>query len=157
MKKVFIGSLLVIALYFFAGGSVKVNAQTVTGSIGNGTVGRGSSARGVVVLDIPGGLHVNSNRPASEYAIPTSVRVTGTGVKVGPVRYPRGKNQKFQFSEKPINVYDGRVSFPFTVSVPKNFRGDTVRVRAVVRYQACTDEVCYPPRDKDITFTARVR
>lgn len=157
MKKAFIGSLFAIALFFLAGGVSEINAQTVTGSIGNGSVSRGASARGVVVLDIPGGLHVNSNRPASEYAIPTSVRVTGTGVKVGAVRYPRGKSQKFQFSETPINVYDGRVSFPFTVAVPKNFRGDTVRVRAVVRYQACTDEVCYPPRNKDITLTARVR
>lgn len=155
MKKAIIGSLLVTALCFFAGS--EVNAQTISGSIGNGTVARGASARGVIVLDIPGGLHVNSNRPASEYAIPTSVRVTGSGVKVGAVRYPRGKNQKFQFSENLINVYDGRVSFPFTVTVPKNFRGDTVRVRAVVRYQACTDEVCYPPRNKDITLTARIR
>jgi DsbC/DsbD-like thiol-disulfide interchange protein len=157
MKKAFIGSVFAIALYFLAGGVSEANAQTVTGSIGSGSVARGAVARGVVVLDVPGGLHVNSNRPASEYAIPTSVRVSGTGVKVGPVRYPRGKTQKFQFSETPINVYDGRVSFPFTVTVPKNFRGNTVRVRAVVRYQACTDEVCYPPRNKEITLTARVR
>ena len=133
------------------------SSQTVTGAIGNGSVSRGSTARGSVVLSIPGGLHVNSNRPASEYAIPTTVRLTGTGVRVGRPTFPRGTNRKFQFSENLINVYEGTVRFPFTVNVPAGFKGDTIRVRAVVRYQACTDEVCYPPRTKEITLTARVR
>ena len=56
-----------------------------------------------------------------------------------------------------INIYEGRVTIPFTVRVPANFRGNTVTVRAAVRYQACTDEVCYPPRTQNITLTARVR
>ena len=133
------------------------SAQTVSGSIGNGSVARGSSARGSVVLSIPGGLHVNSSRPASEYAIPTTVRLSGSGVKVSGPTFPRGVNRKFQFSENVINVYEGTVRFPFTVNVPAGFKGDTVRVRAVVKYQACTDEVCYPPRSKEVTLTARVR
>ena len=133
------------------------SAQTVSGSIGNGSVARGSSARGSVVLSIPGGLHVNSSRPASEYAIPTTVRLSGSGVKVSGPTFPRGVNRKFQFSENVINVYEGTVRFPFTVNVPAGFKGDTVRVRAVVKYQACTDEVCYPPRSKEVMLTARVR
>lgn len=137
--------------------TVGVKAQTISGSLGNGTVSRGSTAKGSVVLSIPGGLHVNSSRPNSEYAIPTSVRISGQGVRAGKVSYPRGRNRKFQFSESTINVYEGRVSIPFTVNVPANFRGNTVRVRAVVRYQACTDEVCYPPKNKDLTITASVR
>ena len=138
-------------------GAALASAQSVSGSIGNGSVARGSSARGSIVLSIPGGLHVNSRRPASEYAIPTTVRLSGTGVRVGGPTYPRGVNRKFQFSENAINVYEGTVRFPFTVNVPAGFKGDTVRVRAVVRYQACTDEVCYPPRSKEFTLTARVR
>ncbi len=138
-------------------GIAAVSAQTVSGSIGNGSVARGSSARGSIVLSIPGGLHVNSSRPASEYAIPTTVRLSGTGVRVTGPTYPRGTNRKFQFSENLINVYEGTVRFPFTVNVPRGFKGDTIRVRAVVRYQACTDEVCYPPRSKEVTMTARIR
>ena len=138
-------------------GIAAVSAQTVSGSIGNGSVARGKAARGSIVLSIPGGLHVNSSRPASEYAIPTTVRLSGTGLRVSGPTYPRGVNRKFQFSENQINVYEGTVRFPFTVTVPRGFKGDTVRVRAVVRYQACTDEVCYPPSSKEVTLTARVR
>ena len=149
--------ILGTALTIFIAAATLASAQTVSGSIGNGSVARGSSARGSIVLSIPGGLHVNSSRPRSEYAIPTTVRLSGTGVRVSGPTFPRGVNRKFQFSENVINVYEGTVRFPFTVNVPAGFKGDSVRVRAVVRYQACTDEVCYPPRTREVTLTARVR
>lgn len=156
MKKPIYLSALFLMVCFF--GAISADAQTVTGSIGKGTVERGDATRGNIVISIPGGLHVNSNRPSSEYAIPTVVTIRGaSGVRVSRVTYPRGKNRKFQFSENLINVYEGRVNFPFTVTVPPNFKGNSIRVTAAVRYQACTDEVCYPPKTKNIVLTARVR
>ena len=153
MKKFLFGIFLFFT--FLAVGVFEANAQTVSGSIG--TVKRGGSVRGNVVLSVPGGLHVNSSRPNSEYAIPTSVKVSATGAKVGAVSYPRGKNRKFSFSEDTINVYEGRTTFGFNLSVPANFKGNVVKVRAVVRYQACTDEVCYAPKSKEVTLTAKVQ
>lgn len=132
------------------------HAQSISGSIANGTVTKGKLVRATVVLSIPGGLHVNSSRPGSEYAIPTTVRASASGVRIGAVTYPRGKNRKFGFSENAINVYEGRASFTFPVTVPVNFSGSTLRVNVTVRYQACTDEVCYPPKTKRVTLTARV-
>jgi len=147
------GSLLfVIAV----GVSSSANAQSVNGSIAGGTVSRGKAARATVVLSIPGGLHANSNRPGSQYAIPTTVRASGNGVKIGAVSYPRGRNRKFSFSENVINVYEGRPSFGFNVTVPAGYKGSTVKVNVAVKYQACNDEVCYPPKTKQLTLTARV-
>lgn len=144
-----------LTVILFAAAVINSSAQTVTGSVAS--VARGGTARGSVVLNIPGGLHVNSNRPDSEYAIPTSVRLSVNGARVSGVRYPRGRNRKFQFSSVPINVYEGRVVFPFTVTVPKGFRGNMLHVTATVRYQACTDEVCYPPKTRTLTMTSRIR
>jgi hypothetical protein len=152
-RKLFFTVLILFSVTLFASAAF---SQTVSGSIGRGTVERGDSVEGLVVLTIPSGLHVNSNRPNSQYAIPTTVRITSPGVRIDKVRYPRGQNRKFAFSENVINVYEGRTPIRFTVKVPENFRGNTIRVRAVVRYQACTEEVCYPPRTKEITMTARV-
>lgn len=142
----------------FLGMSFTVNAQSValSGSIGKGAVTRGQAARATVVMSIPGSLHVNSNRPGSEYAIPTTLRVTATGAKAGGVSYPPGRSRKFSFSEDSIRVYEGRTTFSFNITVPANFRGNTLRVRATVRYQACTNEVCYPPTSKTVNLTARV-
>ena len=151
MKKFIFTSLFLAFALIFIG---EANAQTVSGVIG--TIKRGSTTRGTITLNIPAGLHVNSNSPGSEYAIPTSVSVTSPGLRIG-VTYPRGKNRKFSFSEDSINVYDGRTTFGFSVKIPANFKGDSIRFRVVVRYQACTDEVCYQPKTKEITLTANVR
>ena len=157
MRKVIIYRFFTISVLFLATAAVETSAQSITGSISDGTVTKGRAAKGTVVLNIPGGLHVNSNRPSSEYAIPTVVRLSpGGGARVSSVSYPRGKNRKFQFSENQINVYEGRVTFPFTVTVPTNFKGQFVRIRAMIRYQACTEEVCYPPKSKEIMLTAKV-
>ncbi len=157
MKNHFLKAIVTAAFLFAVGIVTSANAQTVSGSIGNGTIKPGVATRGTVVLNIPGGLHVNSSRPGSEYAIPTSVRVTSSGgVRVGAVSYPRGKNRKFGFSEDTINVYEGRTRFSFNVTVPKNYRNMAVKVNVTVRYQACTDEVCYPPKSKKLTLTATV-
>ena len=140
-----------------AGHFTNIDAQSVSGSIGNGTVTRGTAARATVVLSVPGGLHVNSNRPSGEYAIATTVRATSNGARIGAVSYPRGHNRKFEFSEQTLNVYEGRVSFGFNVTVPAGFKGNSVPVRVVVKYQACTNQVCYPPKSKEVTLTARVK
>jgi hypothetical protein len=157
MSRNIVRTALITAAIVFAG-NLASHAQSVgvSGSIGKGTVSPGASTRATVVLNVPGGLHVNSNRPGSEYAIPTTVRVSVTGGKAGAVSYPRGRSRKFEFSDAAINVYEGRTTFSFNIAVPANATGRTVNARVTVRYQACTNEVCYPPTSKTVNLTARV-
>lgn len=155
MKKYLFNAVLSLAFTLALGLSVSAQAVGIDGSIG--AVKRGGSVKGTIVMSVPGGLHANSNRPGSEYAIPTVVRVSAPGAKVSGVSYPRGRTRKFGFSEEALNVYEGRNQFGFNLSVPANYKGNTVKVRATVRYQTCTDEVCYPPRTQEITLTAKVR
>lgn len=155
-RKYLVASTFLLSVLAF-GALTAVNAQSVSGSIGNGTVAKGVASRATVVLTIPGGLHVNSNRPNSEYQIPTTVRASSSGARIGSVSYPRGRNRKFSFSDTALNVYEGRATFTFNVTVPASFKGSSVSVRVAVKYQACTNEVCYPPKTKDITLTARIK
>ena len=157
MKKTLFSAILGLSLLFLAGSFSSVNAQSLSGSIGKGSVSKGTTVRGYVVLNIPGNLHVNANRPGNEYSIPTTVKLSGSGVKVGGVSYPKGKRRNFGFSDSAIYVYEGRTVLGFNVTVPKGFRGNTVKINATVRTQACTDEVCYPPKNQNVTLTARVR
>ena len=145
------------AAILIAGSFASATAQTVTGSIAKGKITRGIKARATVVLEIPHDLHVNSNRPGSEYAIPTTVKIAPvSGVKIGAVAYPRGINKRFAFAEKALNIYEGRVVFGFDVTVPALYRGKSVKINVTVRYQACTTEVCYPPKSKQVILTANV-
>ena len=150
-------SVLLIAVISAVGTVSTARAQTITASIPGGAVTRGKATRATVLLNIPGGLHVNSSRPLSEYAVPTVVKASANGAKIGAISYPRGKNRKFEFSDKLINVYEGRVLFTFPVTVPAGYRGNSIRLDVTVRYQACTNEVCYPPRNKTISVNARVQ
>ena len=149
--------IVLLTTFFIASFFLTSIGQTVTGSISSGSVKRGSIARGKVLLTLPKELHVNSNRPGSEFLIPTVVRISGRGIKAGRVTYPRGHDRKFQFTTKILNVYEGTTVFPFRISVPWNFRRRSITVNAMIEFQACTEEVCYAPRKESIKMTARVR
>jgi len=114
---------------------------------------RGSTVQAAIVLDIPGGYHVNSNRPVSKYAIATVVKVTApNGVRVSPVSYPRAKVRRLKASNnEPFPVFEGRAVMRFTVTIPANFEG-IAELRASVRYQSCNDEVCFPPETRQISM-----
>jgi hypothetical protein len=156
MGKHLLKAAAAVSLVLAAGVVLSASAQSVSGSLG--TVHKGTPARATVYLSLPGGQHANSNRPGNEYQIPTVVRASAArGVKIGRVAYPRGRNRKFAFSDTPINVYEGRVPFTFTVTVPATYSGKTVRVNVSVRYQACTEEVCYAPKTKSVTLAANVQ
>lgn len=147
---------VVLFLFFVLFSTIQVQSQTLSGFIGNGSIKRGATAIGVLILEIPEGLHVNANRPQNRYAVPTVVRLSSRQAILGKVSYPKGKTKRFSFNEEPMRVYEGRVKFTFPVRVSSNFRGKNISVRAVVRYQACDNEVCFPPREKEITLTAEV-
>lgn len=150
LAKTFVAILL-------AAGHMVVNAQEVSVTLAEGLMTQGSTVKGTLLLSIPEGLHVNSNKPSSEYLIPTSVRLLGDGIKVGKIDYPEGKDRKFQFSDTELNVYEGEIAIPFSVTILKTFKKKQVSMKALVRYQACTEEVCYPPRNKEVIITAPVK
>jgi len=154
MRRLFYISAFLLVLFLITSAA---QAPTVSLTVGNGKARKGKTTRGFVVLKIPKGLHVNSHQPESEFAIPTRVTVSAVGASAGTVRYPPGRPFRFAFSDEPISVYVGKVRFGFGLAVPSDFKGRTVRVRAKVRYQACTKEVCYAPKTKIVTLNVPVR
>ena len=114
---------------------------------------RGSTVQAAVVLDIPDGFHINSNRPLAKFLIPTSVQVEAPGgIKVGSVSYPRAQLRSFSFSQDKLSVYEGRAVLRFNVTIPANFQTGVTELRARVKYQSCNDEACCPPATRSITM-----
>ena len=115
---------------------------------------QGGTFQAAVVMDIPGGLHVNANKPLGKYAVPTVVKVDAPrGFRVTPVSYPRGTVRTFSFGgadASRLAVYEGRAIFRFNVSVPATQPFGVENVRVTVRFQSCTDEVCYPPATRNL-------
>lgn len=118
---------------------------------------RGQVVQAAIVMDIPGGYHVNGNKPLGKYAVPTALQIEASdGVKIGSVTYPRSTVRRFSFTPDQLAVYEGRAVMRFNITVPASFGGNATELRARLRYQSCTDEVCFPPATKEITLPVAV-
>ncbi len=124
----------------------------VKGYFANDKAQRGRTIRAAIVIEIPSGYHVNSNRPLNKYSIPTSLKIEAPrGVIVGPVIYPRAIVRRLKaVNNEPLAVYEGRAILHFNVTVPANYQGSETVLKAHVRYQSCNDEVCFPPKNHDV-------
>jgi len=130
----------------------------VSGSLSTDKVRRGRSAQAVVVMDIPAGFHVHSNRPLEKFLIATQLQVEAPkGVKVGSVVYPRALLRNLKFSKSKVAVYEGRTAMRFNVTIPASFASDSTEVTARLRYQSCNDEVCFPPQTREIKIPVRIK
>ncbi|MCG7963687.1 MAG: thioredoxin domain-containing protein, partial [Candidatus Thiodiazotropha taylori] len=63
-------------------------------------------------IQIPDGWHINSNQPSGKDLIATrmSLAEQSNGWQMGPVTYPKGKQQKLAFQQQPLSVYGGDIS-----------------------------------------------
>jgi DsbC/DsbD-like thiol-disulfide interchange protein len=156
-------TLLVLSLLMTAGFSSAVFAQSppnigVSGYVSGDTVRRGSSARAVVVMDIPSGFHVHSNKPLEKFLIATKLEIEPpSGVKVGAVIYPRPMMRSLKFSKNRVAVFEGKTTMRFNVTIPASFGADSAQLRARLRYQSCNDELCFAPQTKEVTINVRVK
>ena len=59
---------------------------------------RGKAANIDLFFRVSPGFHVNSNKPHSEFLIPTTLRLTApTDIVIGVVNYPAGIERSFPF------------------------------------------------------------
>jgi thioredoxin:protein disulfide reductase len=124
---------------------------TVSGKLANDKVKRGGSTRGTVTMEIPSGYHVNSNRPLEKFLVATQLQLeTPNGLRVGPIAYPRAVLRTFTFSKVKVSVYEGRPVMSFTVSVPAGAPTGQVELKGRLRYQSCSDSLCFPPRTLEV-------
>ncbi len=109
-------------------------------------VPRGATFEVAVVAEILSGFHINSNKPLEDYLIPTALepQLPG-GVQVISTTFPKAKELKFEFSEKPLAVYDGTVQIRMKLQVAADAPLGAIKLPLTLRYQACNDVACLPP------------
>jgi hypothetical protein len=89
-------------------------------------------------------LHINSHDPHDTYLIPTVFTIPeGSGVRLESATYPAGKD--FTLPVDPstrLNVYTGQFTIQARIVAT---HGDHL-VEAKLRYQACDQNACMPPK-----------
>lgn len=129
----------------------------VSGSIAPDKVKKGRVARASVVMDIPAGLHVQSSKPLDKFLVATKLEVEApSGMKVGPISYPRALMRKLKFSKGMVAVYEGRSVVRFNVTVPAAYSGGSGEIKGKLRFQACNDESCFPPVTREVKMWLNV-
>jgi len=129
----------------------------VSGSIAPDKIKKGRLVRATVVMDIPSGLHVQSSKPLDKFLVATKLDVeTPSGMKVGPISYPRALMRKLKFSKGMVAVYEGKSIVRFNVTVPANYSGGSGEIKGKLRFQACNDESCFPPVTREVKMWLNV-
>jgi hypothetical protein len=101
------------------------------------------------------GYHVNSHTPKSELLIPTNLTLKpSAGVTASAAEYPAGTAYSFSFEPgEKLDVYTGA----FTVKVPVVAEAGSRTVGGVLRYQACDNAACYPPKSLPVEFVVNAK
>ena len=111
-------------------------------------VPRGRTFEIAVVAQIAPGFHINANKVFEDYLIPTAIDAGPSGAagfRIIETVYPKGQLQKFDFSEKMMNVYDGSVTLRLKARALTDARLGNASHTLMLRYQACNDRACLPP------------
>ena len=104
------------------------------------------------------GFHVNSNKPNSELLIPTTLKLEPpTDLSAAAITFPPGKDISFPFdpSEK-LNVYSEAFTVKAKLMASNTANTGNFTIHGQLRYQACNDNACFPPKNIPFQFDVHV-
>lgn len=104
------------------------------------------------------GFHINSNTPKSEFLIPTKLSIdVPTDITLGRTEYPAGQDLSFPFQpDEALNVYTGDFAIKVTVHPLHSVVPGKYVMHGVLRYQACDNAQCFPPKTLPVSFEVKV-
>jgi hypothetical protein len=108
---------------------------------------------------VEAGFHINSNQPKNSLMQPTVLRLTPpTNIVVSRISYSAGHELDFEFlpGEK-FNVYSGDFAITARITTAQSMTSGTYRVHGALKYQACDNRQCYPPKEVPVAFDVKVR
>ena len=127
-------------------------------SASNAAVSPGRSAPVQFTFHVQDPYHVNSSQPLAEELIPTQLHFSLPGeIAIGRMQYPAGKLMSFPFDPNTkLSVYSGDFVIRGLVMAPLKAATGTYTIHGELKYQACDNNSCYPPKKLPFTFNVRV-
>ncbi len=105
------------------------------------------------------GYHIDSNKPLMPELIPTQLKFSlpSSDMVIGRVQYPQGQLMSFAFDpNQKLSVYSGDFSVKALVVAPPSASSGSYTVHADLKYQACDNNACYPPKTVPLAFDVKV-
>ena len=122
------------------------------------TAVQGKAATVSLLFRVASGYHINSNQPKAEFLIPTVLKVEATtDIVIGKTTYPEGQDMSFAFApDEKLNVYTGDFKVDVLVRPLHTVQPGKYVVRGTLKYQACDNAACYPPKQLPISFDVKI-
>lgn len=118
---------------------------------------RGGEAELKLKAELRPGFHVNSNTPNDEFLIPLKLTWPQGPLQAAQVIYPKPQLEKFAFSANPVSVFTGNFEVVTHFKAAANATPGPTPIVGKLRFQACNNKECLPPRTLDIHVTADVQ
>jgi cytochrome c biogenesis DsbD-like protein len=107
-------------------------------------------------LQLREGYHVNSDKPPDPYLIPLRLTWDSGPLTVAEVVYPKPETRKVDFPPGTVLVFSGHFELVTRFKVAASVPPGLVNVAGKLRYQACNDRMCLPPKIIDVTVPVSV-
>ena len=122
------------------------------------TVTRGQAGPVSLHFRVARGFHINSNMPKSEFLIPTTLKMDApTDIALTKLTYPEGTDMSFPFApDEKLNVYTGDFTITMNVRPLHTVLPGKYAIHGELKYQACDNAACYPPKKLPIDFDVKV-
>ncbi len=119
---------------------------------------RDHAGKVVLHFTVNSGFHINSNQPKSDSLVPTTLTLEAPNdMMIGKVSYPPGQDYQVEWmTEGPLSVYNGGFDISAQITPAKEVELGTSRVRGTLRYQACDNRQCFPPKKLPVEFDVKV-
>ena len=129
---------------------VSADAQKVTAK-------RGTPLQAKIAISVQPGFHVNSNTPSDSYLIPLKLTWTPGALEPGEVVFPKPQMEKYEFSDKPLSVFTGDFNLVANFKTPANAPAGPGIMVGKLRYQACNNNSCFPPKSVEVRLPYQVQ
>lgn len=141
-----------------SGGTARAQEKVTVDPVSDLRVKLGQSVPVHFTIHIKPGFHVNSHQPISPELIPTEMKFSPPeDLVIAKVKYPAGELMSFPFDPtNKLSVYSGDFTVRAVVLPQPQAGVGRYTVHGELRYQACDNSSCYPPKRLPVSFNVRI-
>lgn len=104
----------------------------------------------VVDFDLPDRMHLYA--PGSDYTAADLNIVETEYVLQGELSLPEHEILYLEAIDESVPVYYDTAQIQRDITLSPGYQEDSIEVNAILSYQTCDDDICYPPADFELTF-----
>lgn len=118
------------------------------------TVKRGSTAAENLRVEVLPGFHVNSDHPKDEFLIPLKLTWQEGPLKTQSINFP--KAEEIQVGNDHLLVFTGTFDIRTNFAVPSNAPAGSITITGKLRYQACSNQMCFRPASLEVKLPVTI-